>query len=157
MSVRSKSFRKSVLSPIVYSCQKIGRCIQCSTYPCQNLGVNLHGVVVKMRPWGSTYAVAAHPEPASPCHTTPCIPSPRGLYPTPHPLFPYPCGPTCPRYPYPTRTDHCRDWVICVPRYRVSHTLGSGSITPSVAYLVYWGDPLGRIDLYWRLPVVDPR
>ena len=71
---------------------------------------------------GVPYAVAAHPEPASPCRTIPCNPSPGG---TSHVSYTTSGsylhrGPTYPRYPYPT--DHCRDWVICVPRYR---TLGS--------------------------------
>ena len=76
---------------------------------------------------GVPYAVAAHPEPASPCRTIPCNPSPGG---TSHVSYTTSGsylhrGPTYLRYPYPT--DHCRDWVICVPRYR---TLGFGSITP---------------------------
>ena len=83
-------------------------------------------------------------------------PEPKGSLSHTTSVIPYPCGPTCPRYHYPTRTDHCRDWVICVPRYRVSRSLGSGSITPSVAYRAYRGDPLGRIDLYRRLPVANP-
>ena len=37
---------------------------------------------------GVSYAVAAHPEPASPCRTIPCNPSPRGSpHRSPHPLF----------------------------------------------------------------------
>ena len=46
---------------------------------------------------------------------------PKGVS-TPFTTSVIPClwGPTCLRYHYPTRSDHCRDWVICVPRYPVT-------------------------------------
>ena len=92
--------------------------IKCDSYHWSNC---------QIRPWGSLYAVAAYIEPASPCHKIPCIPSPGGLshisYTTSGSYLHW--GSHAPPVPYPT--DHCRDWVICVPRYR---TLGFGSIAP---------------------------
>ena len=45
-------------------------------------------------------------------------PKPKGSLSLTTSIIPYLWGPACPRYHYPTCTDHRWDWVICVPRYR---------------------------------------
>ena len=48
------------------------------SFPCSGIYYQKSVGDCQIRPWGSLYTIAAPPEPTSPCHTIPCIPSPRG-------------------------------------------------------------------------------